>query len=38
MGINMAPQELRQEMDADEYEEFLSYSEARRELMSESMD
>jgi len=34
----MHPDELRYEMDADEYAEFLARSEARRELMGESMD
>lgn len=34
----MHPEELRFEMDADEYAEFLAHSEARREAMGESMD
>ena len=34
----MHPDELRAEMDAEEYDEFVSYSEARRELLAESMD
>jgi hypothetical protein len=34
----MAPQDLRWEMDKDEYEEHLSYFQARRELMEESRD
>jgi hypothetical protein len=28
----MNPEWLRQEMEADEYAEFLAYSEARREM------
>jgi hypothetical protein len=34
----MHPDELRTEMNAEEYDEFVSYSEARRELKEESMD
>lgn len=34
----MHPDELRAEMDAEEYDELVSYSEARRELLAESMD
>lgn len=34
----MTSQQLREEMDANEYEEFLSYSKSRRELMEESWD
>lgn len=34
----MHPDERRSEMDAEEYDEFVSYSEARRELMEEGYD
>jgi hypothetical protein len=34
----MSQDALRWEMDKDEYEEFLSYSNSRRELMGESFE
>jgi hypothetical protein len=34
----MHPDELRREMDAEEYAEFVAYSKAQRELMAEAID
>lgn len=39
MGVMTTTQEeLRMEMDADEFAEFLEAEESRRELVAESMD
>jgi hypothetical protein len=34
----MHPEELRAEMDADRYADYLAWGEERRKVMGESMD